>query len=150
MSEEDNTNKNNNDNSGNERQMSMKPIADIEEIPIIETEIIEQPFNDILKTIEEKQEETVKEETQETTEKIEDKPKQITKQDQDKERINCPACGKELSYHVLKYDHKKFCKAVKKQNETQPEITPELEQPPPKPEKPCEPTGLVRTTIGYG
>ena len=60
MSEEDNNNNNNNnDNSYNERQILIKPIADIEEVPIIETETIETPCNEILNTIEEKPEETV-------------------------------------------------------------------------------------------
>ena len=95
---------------------NVKSIADIEEIPTtIETETIAKPFNEILKTIEEQSEETVKEESTENIE--EDKPKKTTKRDKDKERVNCPDCGKELSYHVLKYDHKKFCKAVKKQEE---------------------------------
>ena len=145
MSEEDNNNNNNNnDTSDNEQQMTIKPIADIEEVPIIETEIIEKPLNDILKIIEEKPEETVKEETPEATETIEDKPKKTTQRDKDKERVNCPDCGKELSYHVLKYDHKKFCKAVKKQEDKPPEITPEPETRPPEPEKPSEPPKLIR------
>ena len=105
--------------------MSIKPIADIEEVPIIETEVIEQPFHDILKTIVETREETVTEETQEATEKKEAKPNKTTKRDNDKDRVTCPDCGTELSYHVLKYDHTKFCKAVTTQEETQPEITSE-------------------------
>ena len=87
-SEEDNVHNipdNNNDNSDNERQMSIKPIADIEEVPIIETEIIEKPFNEILKTIEEKPEETHEEVK---TEKIdEDKPKKTTKRDKEKKGL---------------------------------------------------------------
>ena len=40
---------------------AVKPIADTEEIPTTtETETIAKPFNEILKTIEEKSEETVK------------------------------------------------------------------------------------------
>ena len=42
-----------NDSNDNERQKSTEPIADIEEVPKLETEIIEKPFNEILKTIEE-------------------------------------------------------------------------------------------------
>ena len=57
MSEEDNvhdrSDNNNNDNSDDERLMLIKPIADIEEVPTIETETIDNLFNELLKRIEE-------------------------------------------------------------------------------------------------
>ena len=56
--------------------------------------------------------------------------------------MNYPDCVKELSYHFLKYDHTKFCKAIQKQPE--PEITHEPEIPPSEQEQPPEPPRLVR------
>ena len=39
-----------------------------------------------------------------------DKPKHRNRPEL-KEKANCPACGKELTAHGLKYTHKRFCKA---------------------------------------
>ena len=116
--------------SSNDNNDNTKPIDDIEALP--------KPFSEILKTIEEKVEE-----------KVEEKPESIPKKkgrEKEKERVTCQDCGKELSAHVLKYDHKKFCKAVKIPEPT-PEKTPEpIPEPIPEktPEPIPEPPGLVK------
>ena len=82
----------------------------------IDKEIIAKPFNELLKTIEETPDKTHEEEIhKEQIEKGNIKPKQPTQRDKEQERVNCPDCGKDLSHHVLKYDHTKFCKALQQQ-----------------------------------
>ena len=60
-------------------------------------------------------------------------PEEPKKIDKNKVKVQCPDCNLEISQHNLKYTHKKYCKAVKKQEENNTPIIP-------------EPPGLIRQT----
>eukprot|EP00972_Heterocapsa_arctica_P006359 933268-Heterocapsa_arctica.AAC.1 len=72
--------------------------------------------------------ETVKEATKKPV------PDQI---DKNKEMVTCPDCGLSITYHNLKYTHKRYCKALKEQQEESASVVVTPIPPPP-------PTGLLQ------
>ena len=59
-------------------------------------------------------------------------PPKPDKPDKNKELVTCPDCGLTITYHNLRYTHKRYCKGIK-------EAPPQLALPPPPP-------ALERTT----